>query len=237
MFRAINLQKELILERSRERKLLDEVHGILTSSEQSEQEILNRLKATGKIAAPLLSDAASERIFTLSQIRGICIRYRLRFLDSKYFKSDYPYDAILAIKDFERQQNMRVERFKILAPDSLFHLENINKDPLLFAELSDGNYFLLHQWGNDLHWSRKLKSWPLQNFSRYFVTLLITCFACSFLLPTSILNVFNLQSEIYLRIWFSLHLFIGFMGMTLWFGLTFDKTFSDQNWDSKFYNY
>ncbi|MFM9028449.1 MAG: hypothetical protein ACKOQ6_10695, partial [Bacteroidota bacterium] len=178
-----------------------------------------------------------ENVFTLRQIRSICIRFRLRFLDSKHFKSEYPYEAISKIKSFENKYQVRIEGFKIVAPDHLFDLQNINKDPLLFAELADGRYYLIHKWGNDLSWHRRLLGWPLQSFRNYFIALMTVCFACAFLIPTSVLHVFNPESEFYLRMWFSLHLFIGFMGMSLWFGLSYDKTFSNLNWDSKYYNY
>lgn len=236
LFEKINLQTELIRERTRQNNLLDDVHELLEDSARRDQDVIDRLN--GQQGGPLeLSPEDRNRIFTLSEIRSICIRFRLRFLDSKHFKSEYPYEAVAEIHAFEKKYGIRTERFKIIAPDHLFDLENINKDPLLFAELSDGRYYLIHKWGNDLSWHRKLIGWPLQSFRNYFIALMSVCFLCSFLLPTSLLHVFNAQSEFYLRVWFSLHLFIGFMGMSLWFGLTYDKTFSNLNWDSKYYNY
>ncbi|MFM7217755.1 MAG: hypothetical protein ACKO7B_16245 [Flavobacteriales bacterium] len=236
LFNKINLQTELIRERKRQTTVLDDVHALLEASANRDKDVLSRLGGNdGNVLE--LQPEDQERIFALSQIRSICVKYRLRFLDSKYFKSEYPYEAVTKINAFEKKYGVRTERFKIIAPDHLFDLQNINKDPLLFAELADGRFYLIHKWGNDLSWHRKILGWPLQSFRNYFIVLMTACFLCSFLLPTSILNVFNAQSEFYLRVWLSLHLFIGLMGMTLWFGLTYDKTFSNLNWDSKYYNY
>ena len=236
IFERINLETELIRERERQTALIDSVHDILDESTRRDKDVLGRLDGGSGCRVNVLPED-SGNVFTIGQIRSICIRYRLRFLDSKYFKSEYPYEAIAKINAFEKKYDVRIERFKIIAPDHLFDLENINKDPLLFAELADGRFYLIHKWGKDLSWHRRLLGWPLQSFRNYFIALMTACFICAFLVPTSVLQVFNPQSEFYLRMWFSLHLFIGFMGMSLWFGLSYDKTFSNLNWDSKYYNY
>jgi hypothetical protein len=40
----------------------------------------------------------------------------------------------------------------------------------------------------------------------------------------------------FLRLWLTIHTFIGLFGVTLWLGISYEKTFSSLNWDSKFYN-
>lgn len=237
MLPTINLRNELVRQRSRQKELLDTTRELLVEAAGRDRDVLSRLKSSVDKTSTAILPEDLENVFSLEQIRNVCIRYRLRFLDSKYFKSEYPYEAIVQINAFEKRYGIKIESFKIIAPDHLFDLENINKDPLLFAELSDGRYYLLHKWGNDLKWSRGLFAWPIQNFKTYFFTLLALCFAGSFLLPTSLLQVFNLESEIYLRLWFGLHLFIGFAGISLWLAFSYDKRFSDMNWNSKYYNF
>lgn len=201
--------------------------------------VLSRLKGEtpDSIPSPVLNEEDALQVFTLNEIRKVCIRYRLRFLESKYFKAEFPYEAIRRVNDFERRYNVTIEQFRIIAPDHAFNLENINKDPLLFAELSDGRYYLVHKWGRDLEWYKKLVSWPLQSFKTYIITLGLISLLFTFLLPSSIMHVFSFESEMYLRMWLAVHTFIGLMGMTIWYGLTFDKTFSNLNWQSKYYNY
>lgn len=238
LFPRINLEKELHNVKRRQAAAFDQALQVLEQSANRDRDVLQRLQssATEEETTSLIAPDA-ENVFTLEQIKTICIRYRLRFLDSKYFKSEYPYEAVLRINEFERQTGNKIEHFKIVAPDQLFNLENINKDPLLFADLGNDRFYLLHKWGNDLAWYKRILAWPLQSFTNYFVALWAVCFLGSFMLPSSILHVFNAESEVYLRIWFTIHLFIGLMGTTLWLGLSYDKSFSNLNWNSKYYNY
>ena len=238
LFSSFNLETELIKEKRKQITPVDQALSYLQEAEGRDQEVLLRLKNDTENSSSYTTAVIDhENVYTLEQIKAICIRFRLRFLDTKYFKSDYPYEAILRINDFERKTGNRIEQFKIIAPDQLFNLENINKDPLLFADLGNDRFYLLHKWGNDLAWHKRLIAWPLQSFTNYFISLWVVCFLGSFLLPSSLLHVFNVESEIYLRIWFMIHLFIGLMGTTIWLGLSYDKTFSNLNWNSKYYNY
>jgi hypothetical protein len=237
IFTAIDLEQELIQERKLSESVLDLTQQILSEGAVRDQEILSRLKNDGADGNATTLQLSAEKLFSLEQIKNICIRYRLRFLDSKHFKAEYPYEAIQKINAFERENGIKIKNFKIIAPDQLFQLENINKDPLLFAELGNDKFYLLHKWGNDLEWHRRILSWPLQSFGNFFVVLTAMCIAFAFVLPSSLMHVFNPQSEFFLRAWLSVHMLIAMLGMTFWFGLTFNKTFSSQNWNSKYYNY
>ena len=239
IFSPVNLQDELIRERMRQQRIMNDVHDLFDAGTRRDQEVLDRLAGRGRPTEPQLAlDAADlAHVFTLDQIRQTCIRFRLRFLDTRFFRSEFPYDAVLKIRAFEERYNIRIERFRIAAPDHAFKLENINKDPLLFAELADGRYYLLHQWGEDLAWYKRFLLWPLQNLKTFLLTILSISFLISFLIPSAVMHVFTLQSEIYLRIWFGLHLFIGFTGIGLWAGISFDTSFSSMSWNSQYRNY
>ena len=54
----------------------------------------------------------TERIFHLDQIRKVCIDYRLRFLDIKYFKGNIPFEAIQKITLLEKKHQTDLEGFK-----------------------------------------------------------------------------------------------------------------------------
>ena len=235
---SINLHLELISEQTLQKELLDEIYEFLNTEISKDQEVVERLKKENlKESTKIkIENIDTKRVFSTDTIKKICIRYRLRFLDTSLFRSDFPSTAIVEIKAFEKKYNVQIKSFKIMAPAKAFHLENINKDPLLFAKLNDNTYFLIHQWGQDLSWHRKIFSWPLQNFKNLIISLSLICFLFAFSLPSSIMNIFNLQSEIYLRIWLSIHTFIGLLGITLWLGISFDKTISSLNWDSRYYN-
>ena len=239
IFSRINLYSELISKQSEQEVLLDQVYEFLNTGAAKDQDIVQRLKNEKEEESSVIriDKKDTERIFSYETIKKISIRYRLRFLDTSFFRSEYPYAAIAEINAFEKKHGMKIKSFRIMAPAKAFELENINKDPLLFAQLNENTFYLLHQWGKDLAWYRKILSWPLQNFKTLIITLFIICFLFAFSLPSSIMNIINLQSEIYLRIWLTIHTFIGLLGITLWIGISYDKTFSALNWDSKYYNY
>ncbi|HNP98050.1 MAG TPA: hypothetical protein PKK99_03300 [Bacteroidia bacterium] len=239
IFSKINLQSELTRERSKQQRLLNEIYDILEDAKSTDEEILDRLQSTSaeKHLGIRISEKDKDRIFSIEEIKTICIRYRLRFLDSHYFRSEYPYEALVQIKQFEKDYRLKIGQFKIIAPDHTFNLENINKDPLLFAQLNDQTFYLIHQWGEDLAWYKRIVLWPLQNFRTYLISLFLiaTAFAC--ILPSSIMNIWGIQSEFYLRAWLTLHTFIGIFGLSLWIGISFDKSFSSMSWNSRYFNY
>jgi hypothetical protein len=240
IFSPLNIEQELIRERLRQEKFLESVEGILEEAAQSHEKILTRLKTTEveKELNLVLDEADRERIFSITDIRKIAIRYRLRFLDSSFFKAEFPYQAVAEIKAFEKKYGLEVRHFKIMAPDHAFKLENINKDPLLFAQLPNGSYYLLHKWGHDLAWYKKYLFLPLQNPVLFFGTLFVVCGLISLSVPAAWMNVvMNFAGEVYLRIWLTLHLFIMFTGLFIWAGLAFDRNFSCNIWESKYYNY
>ncbi len=237
IFNRLNIKEELVKERSKQQRLMNDVTGILNDSLERDNKVLERLKGSGESNTNTLLIEDEKRIYTLEQIKKICIRYRLRFLPTRLFKAEFPYEAIANINELERKLNRKIEDFKIIAPSKAFELENINKDPLLFAQLADGRYYLIHHWGKDLKWYRRILTWPLQNFTTYFITLWIFAATLAFAIPSSIMHQLSRDSELFLRLWLTVHSFIAFMGLTFWLALSYEKTFSSLNWESKYYNW
>ena len=52
----------------------------------------------------------TDKIFHIDQIKKICIDYRLRFLDTKYFKGDFPANAISKIRQLEEDHTDQIKR-------------------------------------------------------------------------------------------------------------------------------
>lgn len=239
IFSPLNVEQELIHERMKQQQLMNEVHDLLEQVRNRDAEILQRLKQDHPEKEMLfrIEESDRSRIFSLTEIKNTCIRFRLRFLKSKYFKADFPYEALMEIKNFEKKYGIEIQNFRIIAPDHAFELENINKDPLLFAQLTDDSYFLLHKWGKDLAWYKKYLFLPLQNPIIFFLSLLACCTLGSWLVPVQWMNVMNFESEVFLRLWLSVHMFIMCSGIALWIGISFSKNFSCNTWDSKYYNW
>lgn len=165
----------------------------------------------------------TDRVFHLSQIKKICIDYRLRFLDTKFFKGDYPYEVMSKINKLESEHNIKLEGFKIVAPSKLFVLKKAD-DPLLFVPISNGYYYLIHKWGRDLYPLRKHLMWPFKNISN----LAITIVAFSFLFSLFSENfVFNNKSNITYFLILFLFVFKSFVGVILFYGVASGKNFNE----------
>jgi hypothetical protein len=237
MLNKVNIPHELDKERARGQNLLDEVRELLHKEEQREAEILARLRHEGKelLREEVLSDADRKKVYDISEIRSICIRYRLRFLDAVHFKSEYPYEAISKIKAFEDEYGVKVEKFKIIAPEEVFDLKDVNSDPVLFASLGNGRYFFIHQWGNDLSGIRSLLYYPLRSIYTYTAFMWVPALLIAFGIPFSWLQVTE-EHEMSMRFWLTIHTYIALFFFIMFLGSTAHKGFSENTWKSKYFN-
>jgi hypothetical protein len=223
MFASISIEKELQKEKEKEKILLSEAVGILKKEEEAEWDILNRVESGCSLKQNLtLTD---ENVYTYDQIKAIAIRYRLRFLSSNLYKSDIPYEAILKIKELEKKHEVKFTDFKILAPASLFKLENRNKDPLLFASIGNERYLLIHKWGNDFAWYRKFLVFPLRSLKNFIITVLTISLLITLLIPC------NYPTRLFVFLILNLFCFVAFCHIGY---LRLNQNFSEFEWDNKY---
>ena len=103
----------------------------------------------------------SERMFHVSQIKNICVKYRLRCLNIEYYKGSLDKTIPQALVKFKEDFNINVidkNKMFIVAPSTSFNLEAKPKDPLLLYKVSTDNYYLIKKWGNDLTTKRVYKN-------------------------------------------------------------------------------
>jgi|TARA_B110000967_G_scaffold141000_1_gene144122 hypothetical protein len=170
-----------------------------------------------------------EHIFHESQIKKICIDYRLRFLDAVFFKEPYPPEAISKLQELERLHKTTLNGFKIIAPMEAFKLKKAD-DPLLFAPMGNGYYYLIHKWGTDLHPLRKLKYWAFKNIENLGIALAVI----SILLTLISYPLFFKRPPTfgYLLMVFMFY-FKGIVGMFFIFCGSSGKNFSEYSWQSE----
>ncbi len=178
------------------------------------------------------------RIFSRNSIRTICTRYRLRFLPATHFKGKIPYEAIRKVRQLEADTGVRIERFRIMAPDERFELEDATKDPLLFAPLGNGQFYLIHKWGGDMSVFRRVGYFPFRNARTLFLTCVFLAFILALLVPGSWLGGESLTTNLaVLKKAFTGFIFsIFFFTSALIFGITTSREFSSEQWNSKFFN-
>lgn len=174
----------------------------------------------------------SDRIFHISDIEKICTHYRLRFLSSTLFKAELPYEAVFRIKKLEKDHHTTLKGFKIMAPASVFKLQNAD-DPLLFAPIGNQYYYLIHSWGRDLHPFRKIQMWPFRDLERFIVFLLMLSLLFTLMVPDGMFGHNQGTTEFFIIFFF---MFKWITGLSIFYGFKFGKNFSSAIWNSKYFN-
>jgi len=237
MFEKTNLETQLY--RTRDKRttpedLLREVSAVLEDNAKQREAISEKLKtASDEDNSFNLDLLETERIFHIEDIKKLCVTYRLRFLDSRFFKGEMPEEAISKIRQLECDHDTPLSGFKIVAPAKRLKLENAD-DPLLFVPIGNDYYYLVHKWGNDLHPFRKLLMWPYKNFEN----LVFTVFLLSILLTAMTPMKLFTHGEVTMQEYFLMFLFMfkAVGGIVLYYGFAKGKNFNGAIWDSKYYN-
>lgn len=171
-----------------------------------------------------------NKIYNINTIKSVCIDYRLRFLDIKYFKNKLPNEVFQKIKSLEKTHNTNIGDFKIMAPSALFRLEKTD-DPLLFVPLGNNYYYLVHKWGNDLHPFRKLIMWPFKNIWNLLFTILLFSFLVTEITPLTLFTKTPNTSSYWMLLFF---MFKAIASVVLYFGFALGKNFNPAIWNNKY---
>ncbi len=191
MFENINLEKALHKQREWESQapdeaLLAEYKSILEADWERDERLRSALGGEGSSAdLPSAENLDPTRIYDLQTIRKICVKYRLRFLGTEAFTGEIPRQALRKIEETERVVGHQLTTFMIVAPARVFRLQDANKDPLLFAPLNDGRFYLIAKWGKDLAWHRAVMAWPMQSPLHLGATILAFAAVISLCIPTA----------------------------------------------------
>jgi hypothetical protein len=229
---------ETVLHKTRDRRIsseaiLAEVSEILEENTRQRDAIKLKLKGSGSDENNFKTDLLeANRIFHLEDIRKLCITYRLRFLESNFFKGEIPEEAISKIRQLEKEHDTPLSGFKIMAPSKLLKLENAD-DPLLFAPLGNDYFYLVHKWGNDLHPFRKLLMWPYKSFENLVFTVFLLSILLTAMTP---MNMFTHTAHMQEYFLMFLFMFKAVGGIVLYYGFAKGKNFNSAIWDSKYYN-
>ncbi len=239
LFPKTNLLQKLHLEKEKQKqsedKVLGEVKNILDQLDKTYSRIEDNLSQTNISPEVNFFDFElldSDKIFHIDQIKNLCIDYRLRFLDSKYFKGEIPVEALSKIRKLEREHAMEIKGFKIIAPSRLFKLQD-KDDPLLFAPIGNGYYYLIHKWGNDLHPFRKMMMWPFKNVGNLIFVIVLISYLATLLIPNGLFSKSNSVAEFGILFFF---MFKSIVAVAIFYGFALGKNFSPAIWNSKYFN-
>ena len=176
-----------------------------------------------------------NQIFHVKDIQKLCINYRLRFLDSKRFNGNFPPEALDAIKAFEKEQEREITGFKMIAPAGMFKLAEKDKDPLLFVPMGGNYYYLIAQWGKDLHPLRKILVYPFRDFESLMKSVFGFCMLVALLFPESLMRgPKDTGTILHLRVIFFFWMVFSTGAMTALYGFSRMKNFNSNLWKSKY---
>ena len=180
-----------------------------------------------------LNKLDSKNIFHLSDIRKTCIDYRLRFLNSKFFKGDFPDLTLKKIDVFKKDHRINNLDLKVMAPSKLFKLKNAD-DPLLFASLGNDYFYLIDKWGNDLSYFRKISMWPFKSLTNILIFLVFLSILATLIIPKGIF-VYDKEP---LTEFFITYLFVlkSVIAVVIFFGFSLGKNFNTAIWNRKYFN-
>src|SRR6056300_1048247 len=221
MTMGINLSKALHDIRSKEgtarhNDVLEGFRALLKQPTEGERILKNLFSSVGNAESLNFDSLDADRIYHIDQIKSLCIAYRLRFLDSSLFNGTFPAEAIDAVKDFEAQQGKEIKGFKMIAPAGMFKLAEKDKDPLLMVPMGNNYYYLLAQWGNDLHAMRKVLVYPFRSFESIMRSPKDT------------------GTIMHIRVIFFFWMVFATSAMTALYGMSRMKNFSVNLWKSRF---
>ena len=231
-----NLEIALRSERKKfkaETTILEEVKAILLENEQQRDTIKEKLqvKSSTKRNDFVFDLLETDKIFHIQEIKNVCIDYRLRFLDSHYYKNTIPEGAISTIASVEKKHNTKLSEFKIIAPSKAFLLLNYD-DPMLFAPIGNNYYYLIHKWGNDMSPLRKLAVKPVRNLWNFTIFSLAISALLTCLVPEN-----NLSKSIpFAPFIIFLFMFKSVIAVFCYYFFMLGKNFNEEIWQREYYN-
>jgi hypothetical protein len=232
-----NLASVLLKNRNKtipENRLMAQVKALLNNDETQHGAIKSRLEnGNGADANAFVFDLLdSHRIFHISHIQKLCIDYRLRFLNASYFKQGIPEEAVSQIRQLENIHGTILDGFRIVAPSKAFSLKNYD-DPLLFAPMGNGYYYLVHKWGNDINPMRRALVLPLRDLGSLLVLLVVASALFTFAITQLFFTGEKTGQFVLLAFLFT---FKAFCGIALYYCFWKGKNVNTAIWDSEFSN-
>ena len=236
LLKKTDIEQRLALLKSKDgssNDILDQVYQILETNDVAPVTSEPKNGSVTTVSNNFIFDELeSHRVYHIEQIKQICIDYRLRFLDSKYFKGKIPKAAKAEILRLEELHHTELGGFKIMAPSKLFKLED-KDDPLLFAPIGNGYFYQIHKWGNDLHPLRKMLVWPFKNILNLTLPTLVISYFATLLVPNGLFSKNESSTEFWMMFFFMLK---SIAAIVIFYGFALGKNFNPAIWNSKYYN-
>lgn len=212
-------------------EFMDQIHGLMALEQKRDDIIRAVVLSSSKERIVKIEVQDADRVFHLSTIKALCVKYRLRFLDAGLFKGEIPSQAIFGIRELERRTSGPIMSYKIMAPAERFKLCDSEVDPLLFVPIGNDNYYLVHKWGKDISWTREIRGWSFRTPIHLGISVLIVAALITVVFPGEILGQWGAH-RLFLFVWTSMVL----LSFTVFGWFAFFGQFSSHAWNSRYFN-
>jgi len=197
----VSIEKELEKKVQNVKTVFDpiqEVKLLMESNEQEKTRILRGLSNNSQfnrvekiignqLELEKLENSYDGRVYTIGQIKELCLDYNLRFLSSGRFTGTFDVEVAGKIIEFSKKTNTPTDEwslkhsFFIMAPEDMFSLRDekyITKkqlDPAIFYKIDDNHYKLVHKWGDDFTVFRLLMGYRFRSWwhHQWFTTVMV----------------------------------------------------------------
>ncbi|MFN8117013.1 MAG: hypothetical protein U0W65_12925 [Bacteroidia bacterium] len=187
ILRDLKLQRQKNIEFV-QNSLLEEAYSILKGDFSTNNKLgLNTASLNSDSLVISEKKLNSENIYSEKDIKNCCVKYTLRFLNSKIYKSELPYDVYIKRSAFEIEIGKSID-FKILTEASNFTSPYPNTQQLLFADIGNGEYYFICQWGREYSSYRKIASLPYRNIEYLFIYILFLAVVFTIITPTTFIT-------------------------------------------------
>jgi hypothetical protein len=241
MFSSVNIQDELLKIRQKHAQaqysLMQQANESIKKGEAVDEFLMKRIRKGAK-PGKLNTDTEKldkNKVFSEDDIKSICVQYRLRFLDSKYFNpAEIPQEALTEVSNLENDLGNKVSDVKIVATAKQFKREDKDISPIMFARLDDENFYLVYKWGKEFSGYKKVIVYPLRSILTLLISLLVVVLPFMLIIPAII---FRTPEQVqYYQMLYLAAFTIGTVFILVFGGFTFYKKFSRVCWNKPYLN-
>ncbi len=214
--------------------LLREAYSILQGSNAKEDDYYPIYLNNHNIstASTLSKTLDLNRIFSIEDIRFVCIKYNLRFLESKFHKAELPYDVKIKCSAFEIETNKPIV-FKIVSDASSFKTKFPKMQHALFADIGDGEYYFINQWGNEYSNYKKWFALPYRNVEILFGVILVISAILTIITPTNFITTKpNIDYFSMIRMAYFFWCIVFLSAIFTYYIVSLRKGLNDTKWDN-----
>ena len=229
----IQLQKEKNNE-LHQTQLLKQAYSILQGSDIKTDDFYQNYFDYSNTSVQALPSKTLDvnRIFSIEDIRYICIKYNLRFLSTKFYKTELPYDVKIKCSAFEIETNKPIT-FKIASEAYNFKTNFPKMQHVIFADIGNGEYYFIHQWGKEYPAYKKWLALPYRNVEILFGLIVIISSILTIITPTHFITTKpNIDYFSMIRMAYFFWCIVFLSAIFTYYIVSIRKGLNDTNWDN-----